>query len=142
MIGRIWRGWTTPANADAFEALARSEILPACLSRGGLEKIQLLRCVGPLETEFMTILWFDGMDAARTFAGDHYQQTIVPPKARELLLRFDARSEDFDLRKVTVEGCDVPSDALWSQLAPAWWRPPSVNDGHSPMAHAAAATAP
>jgi len=26
MIGRIWHGWTTPANADAYEALLKSEI--------------------------------------------------------------------------------------------------------------------
>jgi hypothetical protein len=26
MISRIWYGWTTPANADAYEALLKSEI--------------------------------------------------------------------------------------------------------------------
>lgn len=145
MIGRIWHGWTTHANADAFEALARSEIIPSCLSRGSLEKIQLLRCAGPLETEFMTILWFDGIDAARDFAGEKYEQAIVPPKARELLLRFDACSEDFDVRKVTVQACEVMPHALWQQHAPAtaWWQPPTASDGNSrPIARVAAATAP
>ena len=28
MIGRIWHGWTTQANADAYEALLKREILP------------------------------------------------------------------------------------------------------------------
>jgi hypothetical protein len=26
MISRIWHGWTVPANADAYEALLKSEI--------------------------------------------------------------------------------------------------------------------
>jgi hypothetical protein len=28
MICRIWHGWTTPQNADGYEALLRSEIFP------------------------------------------------------------------------------------------------------------------
>jgi hypothetical protein len=28
MICRIWHGWTTPQNADAYERLLRSEIFP------------------------------------------------------------------------------------------------------------------
>ena len=26
MISRVWHGWTTPANADTYEALLKSEI--------------------------------------------------------------------------------------------------------------------
>jgi hypothetical protein len=26
MICRVWHGWTSPANADAYEALLKSEI--------------------------------------------------------------------------------------------------------------------
>lgn len=26
MMGRIWHGWTTPSNADAYESLLKSEI--------------------------------------------------------------------------------------------------------------------
>ena len=33
MICRIWRGWTTPADADAYERLLRSEIFPTGVVR-------------------------------------------------------------------------------------------------------------
>jgi len=33
MISRIWHGWTTPANADADEALRRSEIFEGIQNR-------------------------------------------------------------------------------------------------------------
>ncbi len=28
MIGRIWHGWTTHANADTYQALLEREVLP------------------------------------------------------------------------------------------------------------------
>jgi hypothetical protein len=56
MISRIWHGWTTPENADNYEALLREEIL-GIQSRGipGFCKIQLLRRPLQTEVEFVTI---------------------------------------------------------------------------------------
>ena len=28
MIGRLWHGWANPENADSYERLLRSEVLP------------------------------------------------------------------------------------------------------------------
>jgi hypothetical protein len=44
MICRIWHGWTTPANADAYETLLRSEIFQGIQSRQieGFKGIHLL----------------------------------------------------------------------------------------------------
>ncbi len=43
MISRIWRGWTTFENADAYEAIVTSEVIPGILDMkvAGLEKIEL-----------------------------------------------------------------------------------------------------
>jgi hypothetical protein len=46
--------------------------------------------------EFVTIMWFDGVDAVRAFAGKDYEIAVVPRKAREPLSRFDARSAHFE----------------------------------------------
>ena len=56
MISRIWHGWTTPANADAYEALLRSEIFPWILARrfDGFGAIELLRRVDGDEIHFVT----------------------------------------------------------------------------------------
>lgn len=45
MVGRIWRGWTTAANADAYERLLREETFPGIAARGvaGYRGIRLLR---------------------------------------------------------------------------------------------------
>jgi hypothetical protein len=39
--------------------------------------------------EFVTIMWFDSMEAVRAFAGEDYEVAVVPAKARALLSRFD-----------------------------------------------------
>ncbi len=33
MICRVWHGWTTPANADPYEQLLRSEIFAGIVAR-------------------------------------------------------------------------------------------------------------
>jgi hypothetical protein len=98
MIARVWHGWTTRENAAAYEELLRSEILPGITRRGirGLRGEHLLKRDVPEGVEFVTILWFDSMEAVREFAGEDYETAVVPDKARRLLARFDARSQHYD----------------------------------------------
>jgi heme-degrading monooxygenase HmoA len=100
MISRLWHGWTTPANADAYEALLREEIFPGINGRriAGYRGIQLFRRDIGDEVEFITVMWFDSLDAIRAFAGDDYEVAVVPPRARALLARFDARSQHYEVR--------------------------------------------
>lgn len=100
MIARIWHGWTSPANAEAYESLLRSEIFIGIQNRNilGFKEIQLLRRSLGAEEEFATIMWFDNFDSVRTFAGDDYELAVVPPKARQLLAHFDARSQHYEMR--------------------------------------------
>jgi antibiotic biosynthesis monooxygenase (ABM) superfamily enzyme len=101
MVSRIWRGWTTPQNADAYEALLKAEIFTGIVARGisGFRGIDLLRRNAGAEVEFVTIMWFDSLLAVRTFAGEDYERAVVPAAARQLLLRFDERSAHYEVRE-------------------------------------------
>lgn len=101
MISRIWHGWTTPANADAYENLLRSEVFAGILGReiAGFRRIQLLRRPAGDTVEFVTEMWFDSIDAVREFAGDDYEVAVVPPAARAILARFDERSTHYEVRE-------------------------------------------
>ena len=101
MICRIWHGWTKPANADAYEQLLKREIFIGISARkiDGYRGIQLLRIDHDAETEFVTMMWFTSIDAVRTFAGDDYTRAVVPPKAQELLARYDQRSAHFEVKE-------------------------------------------
>ncbi|HXV25118.1 MAG TPA: antibiotic biosynthesis monooxygenase [Alphaproteobacteria bacterium] len=101
MIGRVWHGWTAPANADAYERLLKTEIFPGILAKGveGFEKIELFRRDLGVEIEFMTVMWFREMAAVKAFAGEDYEVAYVPAKARALLARFDQRSQHYEVRE-------------------------------------------
>jgi heme-degrading monooxygenase HmoA len=101
MICRIWHGWTSSANADAYEHLLRSEVFRGIAGRDipGFQGIELLRRLADDSVEFVTLMWFESLEAVRAFAGDDYEAAVVPPAARALLQRFDARSAHYDVRQ-------------------------------------------
>ena len=98
MITRVWHGWTTPANAPVYENLLRTEIFAGIAGRqiAGYRGISLCRRELGEEVEFVTLMWFDSLDAVRAFAGENYEQAVVPPKARAVLSRFDAVSAHYE----------------------------------------------
>lgn len=98
MIGRIWHGWTTLDNADAYERIVSTEVLPQIAGRqiAGYRGAHLLRRSLADEVEFITIMWFDSLDAVHEFMGDDYEVAHVPPQARAVLARFDARSQHYE----------------------------------------------
>jgi heme-degrading monooxygenase HmoA len=100
VIARLWRGWTSPADADAYERLLREEIFHGIARRAipGYRGIELFR--RPVEdgVEFVTLMRFDSLDAVRAFAGEAYETAVVPPSARALLRRFDVRSAHYEVR--------------------------------------------
>jgi heme-degrading monooxygenase HmoA len=100
MISRIWHGWTTLSNADKYETLLTEEIFVGIQNRHirGFKGIQLLRRHVGDEVEFVTIMLFDSLDAVREFAGQDYEQAVVPEKARAILARFDERSQHYQIR--------------------------------------------
>ena len=97
MISRVWHGWTSRENADAYEDLLRTEIFIGIAKRSiqGYRGIHLLRRDVDDGVEFVTIMWFDSLEAVRAFAGKDYEVAVVPPKARQLLSRFDSRSAHY-----------------------------------------------
>jgi heme-degrading monooxygenase HmoA len=102
MIARMWHGWTTAENADAYENLLKEEIFPGIAAKKvpGYHGIRLLRrSVSPNEVEFVTLMWFDSWQAVKQFAGEDHEQAVVPPKARAVLSRFDQRSLHYEVRE-------------------------------------------
>ena len=99
MIARIWHGYTTFENADAYENLLRSEIFSEIENKNikGYKGIRLLRRSLKDEIEFITIMWFDSLDSVRSFAGENYETAYVPAKARAILKRFDDRYQHYEI---------------------------------------------
>jgi heme-degrading monooxygenase HmoA len=99
MICRLWRGWATTHNADAYERIVREQIIPGIEARHipGFRSIDLARRERERDVEFMTLMWFDSLDAVKAFMGDDYEVAHVPAQAQAVLADFDTRSAHYQV---------------------------------------------
>jgi len=99
VISRIWHGWASPQSADTYERLLRTQILPGIAAKRipGYQGVHLLRRDHGNEIEFITVMWFESLDAVRAFQGDDYEVAYVPPEAQAVLSRWDTRSQHYEV---------------------------------------------
>lgn len=100
-IKRLWHGWTTLSNADAYENLLKTVIFPGIEAKKipGYRGIELLRRDAGPEVEFITIMTFDSLQNVIDFQGADYERAYVPDAARAVLSRWDATSAHYELRE-------------------------------------------
>ncbi len=98
-IKRVWHGWTTKENADTYQHLLKTEILPGIekINIPGFTTIEVLRIDRDEEVEFLTIMTFESLTNVIAFQGDHYQRAYVPDKAQRVLKRWDLESIHYEL---------------------------------------------
>jgi hypothetical protein len=100
MVCRMWHGWTTASQADAYDDYLRNELFPRVereLGPRGYRGFHVLCLEQGSEVEFVTLVWFDSLDAVRSFAGQNYDVPVISVKARTLLSRYAERAEHFEL---------------------------------------------
>jgi antibiotic biosynthesis monooxygenase (ABM) superfamily enzyme len=97
-VKRIWHGWTTPENAQAYQDLLQSYVFPSIEAKRvkGYRSIELLRKPAGDEVEFVTVMTFNDIDSVKAFVGDDYETVYVPERARAVLKRFDQKSKHYD----------------------------------------------
>ena len=95
----MWRGWTTPENANAYEQIVRGQVIPGIEARNipGFQHIDLMKRDLGEEVEFQTLMWFDSLDAIIAFMGEDYSMSHVPTAARAVLERFDERAVHYEV---------------------------------------------
>ena len=98
MIARHWRGWTTVEHAEAYQNLLKNRVLPQLRSIEGYRGGYVLRLDGAGEVEFVTVNFFDSVEAVTRFAGRDYQVPVFEPEAKELLSRFESTANHYEVR--------------------------------------------
>lgn len=107
MIKRVWRGWTTPGNAAAYQELLLTRIIPGIEAKAidGFLGIEVLRedlgedsgeDLGG-EVEFSTVMTFASLDSVIAFQGPDYARAYVPDAAQAVLSRWDQRSRHYEV---------------------------------------------
>jgi len=100
MIARVWHGWTLPEDADRYERLLTTEILPDIAARhpDGYGGNEVYRRSLQEEVEFMTILRFESMEGIRQFAGENVREAHIPDEAKAILHRYDDQARHYERR--------------------------------------------
>jgi heme-degrading monooxygenase HmoA len=96
LIVRIWHAWTSHGNAEAYVDFLREEFFPEMHQLQGSRGAYLVRRETPSEVEFVALTMWESLEAVRAFAGEDYEQAVVPPTGRKLLSRYDERSAHYE----------------------------------------------
>jgi heme-degrading monooxygenase HmoA len=97
MVARVWHGYTTPDNADAYEAMLKPELLPGLSSKKGFRGSYLLRRRLDGEVEFITIILWDSLDDIRAIAGPDYETAVIPDERKRVLARWDDKAAHYEV---------------------------------------------
>jgi heme-degrading monooxygenase HmoA len=97
MIARVWHGSTRPENADAYEAMLKPELLPGISKVPGFKGSYFLKRDVGGETEFITILLWESLEALKAFAGEDYEVSIIPEERRKYLSKHDEKAAHYEV---------------------------------------------
>jgi hypothetical protein len=109
VICRVWRGWTTPENAERYDDYLQKELFPHLtqeLQEHGFRGYQLLRLNREEETEFMTMLYFESLAKVRAFAGASYATPVISDKARAILSRYADHADHYEVSGFQLDSAD------------------------------------
>ena len=95
MIARVWHGWTSPGNADAYERHLRTNVFPGIHQVKGYKGAHLFRRQAGKEVEFVAITYFQSLAAVQGFAGADYGRAVISVEAAKLLSHYDQRAEHY-----------------------------------------------
>ena len=101
MIARHWRGWTRPENADAYEELLKSKVLPGLKKIEGYRGGYIFRSDETKEAEFVVVNFFESAAAVERFAGPNYAVPVIEPEAKALLSRVEPIAKHYKVRVET-----------------------------------------
>ena len=102
MIARHWRGWTKLQDADVYQELIKTKVLPEQKKIKGYCGGYVLRSDAAEESEFVVLNFFDSLDSVRQFAGQNYAVPVFEPEAKRLLTRFDTVANHYEVRVDTI----------------------------------------
>jgi|SRR5437588_11761670 len=97
MIVRMWHGRTPADKADQYVKYLKETGVKEYRETQGNRGVQILRRVRGDEAEFLTVTWWDSVDAIRGFAGADIETPVYYPQDREFLLEFEDHVDHYEV---------------------------------------------
>ncbi|MEX0330747.1 MAG: antibiotic biosynthesis monooxygenase [Puniceicoccaceae bacterium] len=98
-IKRVWHGWTTLEDADAYQDILLNKVIPGIEAKkiSGLRKFEVLRIAKKDEVEFVTMMTYDSLEDVIGLQGKDYKKCYVPDVAQQVLKRWDQKAIHYEL---------------------------------------------
>jgi heme-degrading monooxygenase HmoA len=97
MIARIWRGAVRTQDADEYVKYIEDTGLAGYAETPGNRGAWMLRReVGDL-TEFITLSYWESLDAVKAFAGEDYETAVYYPEDDRFLVRRADTCEHYEV---------------------------------------------
>ncbi len=89
MIVRMWHGTVPTAKADAYEQFTKGRAIPDYRSVKGNLSVHVLRREEGAVTHFITLTFWESLDAIKGFAGPDVASAKYYPEDTDFLLEFE-----------------------------------------------------
>jgi heme-degrading monooxygenase HmoA len=97
MVARIWRGWTRSEDADAYVVYVEETGLREYRATPGNRGVWILRRPDGDRTEFVTLSFWESLDAIRGFAGEDLERAVFYPDDDRFLVEREETVTHWDL---------------------------------------------
>ena len=97
MIARTWRGATAATDADTYVTYLQDTGLKEYRDTPGNRGALLLRRIEGDLAEFVTLTFWDDMDAVKRFAGDQPERAVYYPEDERFLIEREDTVLHFDV---------------------------------------------
>src|SRR4026208_407668 len=97
MISRHWTGLIKKGREDEYIAHLKNETFKRLYQIEGFVNASILKRELSEGTEFLIITKWDTLKAIREFAGEKYEDAVVPKIAQEMMIRFDKLVKHYEV---------------------------------------------
>lgn len=97
MIARTWRGWTKVEDADAYVGYLLETGMKEYRQTPGNLAAYILRRDDADRTEFVTLTFWESMDAVARFAGEDVEQAVFYPEDDRFLVARETTVRHFEV---------------------------------------------
>jgi heme-degrading monooxygenase HmoA len=97
MVARTWRGWTRSQDAEAYVVYLEKTGMRAYRTTPGNQGAWIMRRDEGDRTEFVTLSFWESLDAIRGFAGDDVDRAVFYAEDDRFLVEREERVRHWQL---------------------------------------------
>jgi len=99
MIARHWKGIVEKGKADEYISHLKKETLETIKHIKGFVKASILSRDANSGIEFLIITEWKDIDAIKQFAGEDYEQAVVPLIAQAMMVSYDQIVNHYEIHE-------------------------------------------